>query len=398
MGWPFNVDGLNVMLSESSFRPEGRHMPRPMSDLVVVVPGILGSELRKDDRLVWGFPEGVRGLLRIRSWLRESAAQLELKRDHPTEPYLDDGVRATSLVSVPQVVANFIKTDGYDLLRERLLEAFQLQPVSPDAAGNYLEFPYDWRRDNWAAAHRLHTAVNEALGRWREETGNREAKAIYICHSMGGLVARYHLEALGGWPECRALITLATPHRGAVTALDYLATGYTTAGVDLTAVLRSCTSVYQLLPVYGVIDAGGGKFDRVAERGDIPNVSQARTQEARRFHDEILAAVAARPPAAYPIFYFSGVAQPTLQSATLAGVAFKAERSVPDDFPTYRETGDGTVPYVSSIPYELSKEPRGAFVFPTCHAVMQSSEAVWGTVVNAAREVQRLPVEKCSAG
>jgi hypothetical protein len=165
-------------------------MPRPMNDLVVVVPGILGSELRKDGHLIWGFPEGVRGLLRAKPWLRESAAQLELKEDDPTKPYLDDGVRPTALVSLPQVVAGFFKVDGYDLLRERLFEAFQLEPIEAGKAGNYLEFPYDWRRDNRAAAHRLHAQVKEAISRWRAVPGNSDAKAIYICHSMGGLVTR----------------------------------------------------------------------------------------------------------------------------------------------------------------------------------------------------------------
>src|SRR5262249_44346380 len=159
------------------------------------------------------------------------------------------GVLAVALVSVPQVVADLIKTDGYDLLRERLFEAFQLRHAGTnDGPPNYLEFPYDWRRDLRAAAHRLHRVVAERLARLREDSGNQGAKVLFICHSMGGLVARYHLEVLGGWETCRALITLGTPHRGAVTALNFLARGYQALGVDMTAVLRSCTSVYQLLP------------------------------------------------------------------------------------------------------------------------------------------------------
>jgi triacylglycerol esterase/lipase EstA (alpha/beta hydrolase family) len=70
---------------------------------------------------------------------------------------------------------------------------------------------------------------------------------------MGGLIARYWLEVEGGWRDCRALITLGTPHRGSVQALSYLANGYRKLVVDLTEVMRSMTSVHQLLPIYPAV-------------------------------------------------------------------------------------------------------------------------------------------------
>jgi hypothetical protein len=368
-------------------------MPSPMNDLVVVVPGILGSELRKDNHLLWGFPEGLRGLLTARPWLRNSAAQLVLQGDDPTKPYLDDGIRPTALVSVPQVVADFFKTDGYDLLRSRLFENFQLESVGPDTVGNYLEFPYDWRRDNTAAAHRLGATVEEHLARLTADTGNPEAKVIYICHSMGGLVTRYYLEVLGGWKTCKALITLGTPYRGSLAALDFLVRGYSKAGVDLTDFLRSCTSVYQLLPIYKVVDVDG-VFYRVADCADLPHVDQARAQAARQFHERIRQAVGARPQDAYPIFYFSGVSQPTLQSATWNSSQFEANRFVPDDFASYRETGDNTVPYVSSIPHERSRNPLGAFTVPTGHAMLQSNDQVWSQVQNILNRLQDETIDR----
>jgi hypothetical protein len=193
---------------------------------------------------------------------------------------------------------------------------------------------------------------------------------------MGGLVARYHLEVLGGWETCRALITLGTPHRGSVNALNFLVHGYQTLGVDMTDVLRGCTSVYQLLPVYEMVDVGGA-FRRVAELADVPNVSQQAAAEARCFHEEIRAAVEGRPGRGYLMFPVAGVDQPTLQSAELAAGLLSASEHVPDHWPTYRETGDGTVPYVSAIPLEMSDNPQGSFTVPTCHAMLQSSEAVW---------------------
>ena len=40
-----------------------------------------------------------------------------------------------------------------------------------------------------------------------------------VCHSAGGLIARYFVECLAGGPSVRKLITLGTPHQGARMAL-----------------------------------------------------------------------------------------------------------------------------------------------------------------------------------
>src|SRR5690606_41822734 len=68
----------------------------------------------------------------------------------------------------------------------------------------------------------LKEVVERKLGLWRKRPGMSKARAILIAHSMGGLVARYYLEVLGGWDSCRALITFGTPHRGSLNALDSL--------------------------------------------------------------------------------------------------------------------------------------------------------------------------------
>ena len=108
---------------------------------------------------------------------------------------------------------------------------------------------------------------------------------------MGGLVARYYLEVLEGWRECKALITFGTPYWGSMNALDYLANGYKKVFLDLTELMRSFTSVYQLLPIYRVVRANG-TYHNVSELQDIPGVDQQRAQEALAFHRKIEEAVA----------------------------------------------------------------------------------------------------------
>jgi triacylglycerol esterase/lipase EstA (alpha/beta hydrolase family) len=107
---------------------------------------------------------------------------------------------------------------------------------------------------------------------------------------MGGLISRYYLEVLGGWQDCRALFTFGTPYRGSLNAVNFLANGYKQAFLDLTEVMRSLTSVYQLLPIYKVLQIGN-ESHRIAEVGDLPNIVQNKAQDALAFHREIETAV-----------------------------------------------------------------------------------------------------------
>src|ERR1700730_9803146 len=133
--------------------------------------------------------------------------------------------------SVPRVlprlfmIPTFWKTDGYGRLTDRLLSRFTLTPATDDQPGNFFEFPYDWRLSNQLNAQRLADAVIPQLEGWRRHTQESDAKLILICHSMGGLIARWFLEILGGREVTRMLITIGTPYQGSVNALDALANG-----------------------------------------------------------------------------------------------------------------------------------------------------------------------------
>ena len=98
--------------------------------------------------------------------------------------------------------------------------------------------------------------IDKRLPQWREKTGNEKAKVIILAHSMGGLVARHYLEVLEGWQNCRALVTFGTPYRGAVNSVNYLANEQRLGFADLTDIVRSFTSVYQLIPIYPMVKIG----------------------------------------------------------------------------------------------------------------------------------------------
>src|SRR6185436_5246834 len=85
------------------------------------------------------------------------------------------------------------------------------------------------------------------------------------------------------------LITFGTPFRGSVKALGVLANGMPgpLSPLDLSALVRSFTSVYQLLPIYPCSSDSRGRLLRPVDADDMPNVDRRRIKDAFDFHEEI---------------------------------------------------------------------------------------------------------------
>src|SRR5262245_43468345 len=207
--------------------------------------------------------------------------------------------------------------DGYTKVAERLRQRLRLSP-----GANYYELPYDWRRDNRVAARTLQRDSAQWL-RLRRAT-HPDAKLVLVAHSMGGLVARYYLEVLGGWRDTRKLITFGTPYRGSLNAVDFVANGIRKAFglVDLTDLMCSFTSVHQLLPIYPCLDTGAEKLTRLEDIPiALPRLTSEQVAAARGFHREIEEAVARHHDDAayrsrgYRVKPVIGIEQPTYQSA-----------------------------------------------------------------------------------
>jgi pimeloyl-ACP methyl ester carboxylesterase len=167
---------------------------RPLPDVVVFVPGILGTELVHNGQTIWPgtiaeYVTGYKHMDELLSGL--SVAGDIIRRFGPLEQY-------GALVD--------------DLGRCGFSETAQPHPTL------YL-FPYDWRLDNTTSAGGLANLI-DAISASRTPAPN----IAIVAHSMGGLIARYylessHFESRPGFAAVRQLITLATPHRGAPLAL-----------------------------------------------------------------------------------------------------------------------------------------------------------------------------------
>jgi pimeloyl-ACP methyl ester carboxylesterase len=342
---------------------------QPLGDVVVLLPGILGSVLQRDGKDVWAPTPGAiaRGL-----WtLGRSVKSLELTSDPWERDDLGDGVTAPRLMSGVHLIPGLWSIDVYAGISAMITETFDVVPGQ-----TYLEFPYDWRRDNRVAARRLRALVDEKLHAQRQR--NPDAKLILIGHSMGGLVARYFLECLDGRADTRMLITFGTPHRGSLNAADFLVNGFVKKVgplqlADLSKLLRSLTSVYQLLPIYPCVDVGNGD-ERIAEI-DLPHVDRARASSALHdFHRAIEAGAATHDVGAYAIHSVVGITQGTKQSGRLDGDRLVlVERYGDDDM-----GGDGTVPRVSSTPIETDAlQPAYQPMYSSeKHGSLQLAEAV----------------------
>lgn len=355
-----------------------------MRDLVIILPGIMGSVLQKNGQDLWAI-SGQAILSQLGS-LGARLQDLRLGEDDPTKDDLGDGIKATRILQDFHMVPGLVKVDGYTGLRNLFTERFavvQPDPNNPQQPANYFEFAYDWRRDNRVSARKLKKLIDEQLPRWRAASpANADAKVILIAHSMGGLVSRYYLEVLEGWRDCRALFTFGTPFRGSVNILNFLVYGYKKYFLDLTEVVRSFTSAYQLLPIYKLI-AVTGKADacKVCEVDGLPGVQQQRAQAALAFHEEIENAVEAHRnmleyfKTGYDLLPVVGTHQTTYQSASFANGQLTLATSAPSGLPGFLADGDGTVPWISALPIELSERPRGIFVSEQ-HASLQNNQAM----------------------
>lgn len=356
-----------------------------MKDVIVLLPGITGSVLSKDGHDVWALSAGAvaRGVVS----LGRSIASLELVHgDDPEADDLGDGITATRVLGDTHLIPGLWKIDGYGKVSAAIRRELDVVP-----GVNFFEFPYDWRRDNRVHARRLARCSREWLSAWRERSGNDDAELVLIGHSMGGLVCRQFLELHEGWRDTRLLITLGTPYRGSVNALDFLANGLTrrlgpVTLVNLTWLVSSFTSVYQLLPIYPCVDQGSGGLARVSEAASVPGVDAARAADALAFHHEIRDAVEAHRSdeeyrnRGYTIKPIAGIFQPTTQSAVVRAGGLDILRT----YAGQDQGGDGTVPSVSATPIELSNQDREVYVRER-HASLQNADVTVDQIVGLLR-------------
>ncbi len=311
-------------------------------DLVVVLPGIMGSRLAKADGTpVWDLSGGAlwQGLRTLGGSLRDLRLPQDIGDAHP-----GDGIVPVGLMpDVHAIPGIWQPIDGYTDLLTWLERTFTLT-----RGENLLPFPYDWRLSCRYNAERLRDTVARELPRWQASAPERaEARVVLLCHSMGGLIARHYVERLGGHEVTRRLITLGTPHRGSLAALAHLVNGLRKGwgpfGLDLTAFARSLPSLHQLTPDYACVETSEG----LSYAGDLPNlpgVDPTLLADAAAFHADLR--TAPNRPTPTPLHAITGIRQPTHTTARLTDTGLTPLWLIDGT----DEHGDGTVPRLAARP------------------------------------------------
>ena len=242
-------------IETDTFRPNQPRRP------VVIVPGVMGSELYLGSEKVW--PD-VKHLFRNPELYR-------LPDETPLEP--------RGLVQEVVIVPNLIKIDQYNRLGDYLVEE-----LGYERGADLLEFPYDWRQDVRQSARRLAEAV---------DVWDPAAPITIIGHSLGTLVSRYYVERLGGQRRVERLILMGGPHQGVPKAAASLVLGpnllpFGLLGDRLRDVMATFASSYQILPTYPcAVDQDGKSYDLFSADAWLTEAQRPLIAAAREFRREL---------------------------------------------------------------------------------------------------------------
>jgi pimeloyl-ACP methyl ester carboxylesterase len=335
-------------------------------DLVVVLPGILGSTLRRDGKLVWAPSAG--SVLRAIGTLGGSVERLKLPIGIGDEfPY--DGIKPGELMPDLHVLPGiWTAVKGYDRLLARL------RALGYRDGANLIPVPYDWRLSCRYNARRLGQIVEPALERWRHD-GHAEARVVFVCHSMGGLIARWYIEKLGGAEITDKLITLGTPYRGAAKALAQLVNGADPGlgrfRLQLTELSRSMPSLYQLIPEYACLELGGGLAKTTDPGVTLHELDAGMVDDAMRFHTDLREAEAGRPRSLEDTYPILGTRQATATTARLANGRIE----LVDTYQDQDLYGDATVPIVAACRADVKMDSNTLRRVPDKHGNLQRNRA-----------------------
>jgi len=321
-------------------------------DILVVIPGILGSNLRRQSKQTWGYKNLALNLHRLASRLAEDLTLPANAFEAPEAGY-DDGTLAAGIMKTQGIIPGFWSIDGYDDLLSTLRARFK------ESRQDIYEFPYDWRQSNEFTARRLSSFIEPLILRRQEEQPG--ARVLLVGHSMGGLVAKYYAECLDEKKHTRRVITIGTPYLGAVKALDILANRYVRFGpvrLNLGELARSLPSVAELLPMYNCIGPSIDEAETL-ERVRLPQLPDHALNRCLAFHRKLRQAVAAngdRRPVYHALLSHR---QRTELWAHLNEKGGEVQIEKSTDF---ENGGDGTVPRCSATPPEWHDDSTGIYI------------------------------------
>jgi pimeloyl-ACP methyl ester carboxylesterase len=310
--------------------PQGK--PATGQDAVLVVPGIMGSELIEagSGRTLWGAAD--LGWY-VRAWTTGTSLR-ELRVTDAERDGHAGRIKPGRLLQFPAFAPVLRGFEPYTALTARLRQVSE--------PGAVRDFPYDWRLSIEHNARLLVKVADEHLTSWRRQTGREDVLLTIVAHSMGGLVSRYFTEVLGGDSIVRAVVTLGTPFYGAAKAAHLLSTGEGTPFPlpkgRLRKLVGTLPGLHDLLPSYRCVD-DGTSYRRLTP-SDVAALDGDAELAEESFARRQLLLVETSTAKWWPMV---GVQQETIQSLVLAdGVAHPR-------YYTCEPAGDGTLARIDRL-------------------------------------------------
>ncbi len=339
------------------------------NDPVIIIPGILGTELVRGDETLW----------------------LDLGRTivTPGDEFMDtlamnvDGVSSIDGISATEVIrqkglAGKVVFDYLGGLINKLKETGYKENT------DLFVFPYDWRLDNVYTAQKLKEKIDSVLS----QTGS--GKVTLVAHSMGGLIAKQYI-ADNGSDKVDKLIFIGTPHLGAPNAAKTLLFGDNLGfefvfsflnELEIKNIAQNMPSIYQLLPSPSYFTKLGGYFydlaihkvfnyDETSAYLNIQGNNQSMLGQVVAFHSSLDSLDLSR----IKTYNIVGC-----KTATITRIIRRNSEVGGDEYYLGMQTGDGTVPLGSADLAGFSGV-ENFYVKNTVHSKMPSLDNVRQLVV-----------------
>lgn len=311
------------------------------SDAIVVIPGIMGTELVEGatGRVIWGL--NARACWRM--WA-QAEGMADLRVTDAEYAGRTGRLIPRRLITAPAFAPWLGGFEPY----ARLLSG--IRKVAP-GSGQVLEFPYDWRLSVEFNARRLAREAANHLRQWRRTLPS--AQLTLVAHSMGGLLVRAlalpDIAAEAQHPlDIGTTITMGTPFYGSVKAAMILGADHSKDPIRarlrnrLREVALTMPGVYDLLPRYRCVSRGRSLNSLSMDDIRAIGANFTLAHEAWEFGD-LLSKVGHSKHQA-----IVGVDQPTYQSLTVdsgvvRGLPYGFRSGTNGELIKERRQGDGTV-------------------------------------------------------
>ncbi|WP_052130519.1 esterase/lipase family protein [Erwinia typographi] len=266
---------------------------------VIFLPGVMGSNLRSDDKkapvwtvndkasmLNWAFkgPDKRKKLLNPLNTEVDPGGEVVAESAHERVMFKSRASRGWGEVAAmsygtflpwlqdalndhQSLISHRTSGNGKQTLREKLIAGItnsavkELTLAADEVSLSYKYlFPvhavgYNWLQSNEDSAVRLNEQVEKIVLDYKTAGFSCE-KVILVTHSMGGLVARYYSEKLGGRDRILGIVHGVMPVLGAPIAYKRMKTGEAGTigkviganGAEMTAVMTQSPGPLQLLP------------------------------------------------------------------------------------------------------------------------------------------------------